>query len=837
VLLGVENGGSMGTLIQDLRYGLRMLRKSPGFAVVAILTLTLGIGANTAIFSLLDGLVLRDLSVPHPEQLVRFGVHEPGDPDTGLSLPMLREFSRDQQVFSGTFAWWGDAVFNVETNSEISRGDIWAVTGDFYSELGATPEIGRLIEPSDVNLDAAAAAQVAVLGYHFWQRRYGGARNVIGKIIKIENLPFTIIGVSRDGFDGMSAATEPYVIVPLTAEPLINGDSDIQKHLQRPDALWLEGAGRLKPGVTLGQAQAQLDSLWPAIRNSLMPTQQTPTQRAYFQALQMKVESGAAGSSFVRGQFRSPVYILLAISGMVLLIACVNLASLMLSRAAARKHEFAVRLALGASRSRLTRQMLVESLMLPVAGTGAGFLLAIWGSRALAAFILGQTYIIPAQLNLSPDWRVLGFTGVVAILTGILFGLAPAWRASREDPNAALQQSSRTIGRGTARLGKALVVSQVALSLVLLASAGLFIRTLEKLHSVQPGFRTSGIFAAGLNPKPGGYKNLDWASYYHRVSDRVSNLPGVISAALTHSGLGEGGPWTEQIQIQSANAAGARVEIAMVMPGFFRTVGIDLLRGRTFTWQDNDRSPHVAAVSESFADKFFPTGNVIGQRINITTHPKWQTLQIVGIVSDATIYDIREHRPPTIYLPTTQYGDWMSYSELLVRTNLGPAALATEIRQAVEPLGHEYVTSVKTVAEHIDRALLQERVTAMLSAFFGALALLIAGIGLFGLMAYSVTQRTRELGIRVALGAQRGAVLRMILRETLVLALVGVSVGLPCALVATRFIAHMLFGVTPYDPVTLAVVAVALLAVGALAGCIPAHRAMRVDPMVALRYE
>jgi len=271
----------MNTVLQDIQFGLRVLRKSPGFTAVAILTLALGIGANTAIFSLLDALVFRDLPVPHPEQLVRFGVHEPGDPDTGLSLPMLREFSRDQRVFSGTFAWWGDAVLNVETNNEISRADIWAVTGDFYSELGATPEIGRLIEPGDVNLDAAAATQVAVLGYHFWQRHYGGARNFIGKIIKIENLPFTIIGVSRDGFDGMSADTEPNVTVPLTAEPLINGHSDIQKHLQRPEALWLDGAGRLKPGVTLGQAQAQLDSVWPSIRNSLMATQQTPAQRLF----------------------------------------------------------------------------------------------------------------------------------------------------------------------------------------------------------------------------------------------------------------------------------------------------------------------------------------------------------------------------------------------------------------------------------------------------------------------------------------------------------------------------------------------------------------------------
>jgi len=827
----------MGTLIQDLRYALRMLRKSPGFTAVAVLTLALGIGANTAIFGLLDGLVLRDLPVPNPEQIVRFGVHAPGDSYTALSLPMLREMSRDQRVFSGTFAWWGDTVFNVETRGEISRADVWAVTGNFYSELGATPEIGRLIEPVDVNLDAAVPEQVAVLGYHFWQRHYNGARNIIGQTIKIEGLPFTIIGVTRDRFKGMSADSELEVTVPLTEVPPLTGHSNVRKRLQRPDALWLDAVGRLKAGVTLGQARAQLDSLWPAVRDAVTPAQQTAIQRAYFQALQMKVESGATGSSFVRGQFRAPVYILLAISGMVLLIACVNLASLMLSRAAARKHEFGVRLALGASRSRLTQQMLVESMTLSAAGTMAGFLFAEWGSGALSAFILGQTYIIPAEINLSPDWRVLSFTGAVAVLTGIFFGLAPAWRASREDPNTALQQGTPTIGRGTARLGRALVVTQVALSLVLLACAGLFIRTLEKLHAVQPGFRTSGVLEAGLYPKPGGYKNLDLPNYYHQVTDRVSNLPGVISACVANSGLGQGGPWVQQIQIQGANTAGSRAEIAMFMPGFFRTAGISLLRGRTFTWHDDGHSLPVAAVSESFAEEFFPRGNAIGQRINVTTEPKWQTLEIVGIVSDASIYDIREHRPPTVYLPTTQYGDNMEYGELLVRTNVGSAVMAREIRQAIEPMGYEYVTGVKTIAENMDRALLHERVTAMLSGFFGALALLIAGIGLFGLMAYSVTQRTRELGIRFALGAQRNGVLRMVLRETLLLTFTGILVGLPCALVATRLVAHMLFGIRPYDPITLLAVSGALLAVGTLAGYVPARRAMRVDPMVALRYE
>ena len=825
----------MGTLIQDIRFGLRMLSKFPGFTAVAILTLALGIGANTAIFSLLDGLVLRDLPVPHPEQLVRFGVHAHGDPFTALSFPMFEEIERDQKVFSGMFAWSGDAVFNVETKSELSRAGIWAVTGNFYSELGATPQIGRLIEPRDVN--PALPAQVAVLGYGFWQRHYAGARDVIGKTLKIEGLPFTIIGVVRNGFKGMNADGEPEVTVPLAAEVLIGGHTDVQKRLQRPDALWLYGAGRLKPGVTLTQARAQLDSLWPAIRREVTPVKQTPVERANFRALQMKVESEATGDSFLRERFTKPIYVLLGISGLVLLIACVNLASLMLARAAERSHEFGVRVALGASRSRLTRQVLTESIMLSVAGTLAGFGLAYWGSHTLADFILSQTYSTPASLNMAPDLRILGFTAAATILTGVLFGSAPAWRAAREDPNAALQQSSRTIGRGTARLGKELIVTQVALSLVLLADAGLFLRTLEKLRDVHPGFQTHGILVARLMPKPTGYKNLDLLNYYRELTDRVSGLPGVTSAGIAHMGLGNGYPWTENVHIQGTNTEGLHTDFAMIMPGFFPTVGISLLRGRTFNWQDDGHSSHVAMVSANFAAKWFPHGDAIGQRLDITTEPKWQSVEIVGIVADASLYDIWKHEPLTVYVPVTQYGGYMGWSELLVQTRASPEVMANTVQQTVQSLGHEYVPSFRTIGDDVDRSLLNQRVIAVLSAFFGGLALLLAALGLYGLTSCTVTRRTRELGIRLALGAQRHEVLRMILRETLALTLIGVAIGLPCALAATRLIAHMLFGVTPYDPITLGAVAIALVAVGALASYIPARRAMHVDPMVALRYE
>ncbi|HEV2491163.1 MAG TPA: ABC transporter permease [Candidatus Acidoferrales bacterium] len=829
------------SLLQDLRFGLRMLRKSPGFTTVAVLTLALGIGANTAIFGLLDALVLRDLPVPHPEQLVRFGAHTPGDDYASVSLPMFQEIMRDQNVFSGAFAAEGGPLMNVETNGELTRASVDPVTGSYYSVLGATPEIGRLLAPSDIDLNAAAPQQIAVLGYAFWQRQYGGARDVIGKILKIENLPFTIIGVTRKGFAGTSADEEDDIVVPLNAEPRIYGTTNLQISLQRRDVLWLDPVGRLKPGFTLDQARAQLDSLWPAIRQAVAPGQETRVARDTFDSLQFTLKSDATGGSYLRTKFAKPVYVLLGISAVVLLLACVNLASLMLSRAAARNHEFGVRATLGASRSRLAQQSLVESIILSVGGTLAGFLLANWGSYGLVDFLFQHIglygYVGAKALNLSPDLRVLSFTASIAILTGVLFGLAPAWHATRENPNSALQQGSRTLGHGTGTLGKSLIVIQVALSLVLLAGAGLFIRTLENLRAVQPGFRIGGVLEVGLFPKPGAFKDAAPLTYFHELTDRISHLPGVVSASFSHGDVGGGYDWPVKVRIHGLDNQFFSSELDRVMPGFFHTEGISLLQGRTFDWQDNTRTPHAVVVSDNFAEEVLPHGNAIGEHIDISKDPRLQDLEIVGIVSNASLYDIRKPPEPTVYFDTLQYGMAAEFDTLLVRTDLPPSTMLVPLQQAANSLGRQYVASVESLTKTVNDSILPERIIAALSAFFGALALLIAAIGLFGLMAYNVMRRTRELGIRFALGAQRASVLRMILRETFALALVGILLGLPCALAATRLIAHMLFGVTPYDPVTLAAVAASLLAVGALAGYIPARRAMKVDPMIALRYE
>jgi predicted permease len=825
-------------LIQDFRYGLRQLRLNLGYTVVAILTLALGIGATALTFTLLDGLVLRGLPVPHPEQIVRFGVHTPGDSYAMLSLPMFEEIARDQRVFSDVFAWMGDTPFNVDVDGLRSRASVWTVTGNFYSELGATPQLGRLIGPADVDLATSSPALVAVLSYGFWQRSYGGARNIIGNALKIEGMPFTIVGVTRRGFNGMSAGTEAEITVPLTAEPVLLGDTNVQRHLRLRQWVWLDAAGRLRTGISMAQARAELDSLWPAVRQATAPVKQTPAQRLIFNSLQMKVESDATGSSFLRGLFAKPMYVLLGIAGAFLLLACVNVATLALSRAAARSHEFDVRATLGASRTRLARQILVESVSLSILGTFVGFALASWGAKAIAAFLVGHYgHVVPALLDVSPDWRILGFAAVAAALTGLLFGLAPCWIATRHGPNSALQQGSRPVGRATGRLGRALIVTEVALSLGVLAGAGLFIRTLEKLDDIQPGFRAHHVLNVRLFPRSQGFKGVDQLSYFHELIDRVSHLPGVVSASIEHGGIGDGYDWTQKVRVHDLTVAQYSSECDRVMPGFFRTVGISLLQGRTFTWGDNQHSPHVAVVSEDFAEKVFPKGDAIGRRIDIETEPRWHDLTIVGIVSDATLYDLREPPQPTVYIPTLQYKQRAEFDALLVRTKVPPVTVSAPIRQTVDSLGHQYLYSVEPLAETVRRSILPQRIVALLSAFFGALALLLVGVGLFGLMAYNVTRRTGELGIRLALGARPKGLLGMIVREALELTGAGILIGVPCALAATHLISHMLFGVTSYDAVTFGEVSIALLAVGSVAGFIPARRAAKVDPAVALRHE
>jgi predicted permease len=827
------------TLLQDLRYGVRQLRRNPGFTAVAVVTLALAIGANTADFSLLNYFVLRDLNVPRPRQLVLVGTLLSEADYSLVSLPIFQEISRQQKVFSGMFIWAGGAGVSAETDNSIQRVDLWFVDGRYYSELGAIPEIGRLIGPADVDLNAGIFEHVVVISYGFWQRQYGGKRSVVGKTLRVEGVPFTIIGVTRRDFEGMEAEPEAEITVPLTAKPLVLGNPNGRKALQEVDTRGFQCTGRLEPGVTIRQAKAQLEPLWLSIRNGLKAEVQSATGQKQFARLYLDVEPEAQGISYLQGRFTKPLFLLLGISGAALLIACLNLASMMLSRSATRRHEMGVRIALGASRWRLMRQVLIESSMLAAGGVFLGVVFADWGSRALRSFILGETMDIPVITKFGVDWRVLGFTAVAMIMAILIFGFAPARSAASEDPRVALQKGIRLSGVTHRRLGNVLIIVQVGLSMSLVTGAGLLIHSLEKLDHVNPGFRTRGLVRAFLLAKPGDHKELDRVAYYHELTDRVNQLPGVRAAGMGSFSLGAS-LWrpTESIQPQGKRYGAAEADFAMVMPGFLRTADIHLLCGRKFNWQDGAGSPHVAILSENFAQEVAPACEALGKSLKIMSEPRWPTVQVVGIVNNASLFDVRRHFPFTVYVPLAQYGNHMrSAAALYVDTNAAPAAAAKEISDAVRSLGQQYITGFETVSGFIYRWFVDQQVTATLSGFLGGLALFLAAIGLYGLMAYSVSQRTNEIGIRMALGARPGAIQRMILGETLRLLLTGVAIGLPCALGVTRLMGHLLYGLSPDDPGTLALAVCTLVSVGTLGGFIPARRAARVDPMVALRYE
>jgi predicted permease len=810
---------------QNLRYALRVLGKNPGFTCVAVLSLALGIGANTAIFSLLNALLLRGLPVRQPERLVELSVVRQGN-KIPFSFPMFREIERGQRVFSGLIGWTFGQMADVEINGVLSQAGVRSVTGNYYSELGATPLLGRLIAPDDVKLGGAGTSQVAVLGYEFWRRRFGGASDVVGKQIGIEAQSYTIIGVSRKWFTGMTPGQAPDLTIPMKSN-----DSRA--------LLWVFITGRLKDGVSVAQARAQLQSFWPEVLRATPSTETPGLRRQAFFSMGLDVASAATGiNAALRSHFTRPLYVLMGIVGLILVVACVNLASLMLARAAARSHEMSVRVALGASRWALARQVLTECLALSASAALLGLALAYWGGRLLVA-LLTEGYLTPVILDLRPDWRVLSLTAVVAILTGVLFGLAPAWRASREDPASVLQQTARSLAGGTGKLGKALIVTQVALSLVLLLGAGLLVRSFQKLCSIDPGLQQS-VLELSLYLRPGGYQNLDMKGYRRQLSERVSSIPGVDSVAFSDLSVVDERAWREAVSTMStasAPYAGVMSYGVEVSPGFFRTLGTNLIRGRDFEWSDDERHPHVAIVSSSLAGRVFPSGNPLGQHIRLGVFPQFQDLEVVGIASNARLFDIHDESAPVIYLSGLQYSGTAQLGHLLVRTRQAPETVARTVGREIESLGHEYPLSTKTVAQEVDQALEEEHVIALLSSFFAALALLLASVGLYGLMSYAVTRRTREIGIRMTLGAPPWTVLWAVLREALALALLGIGLGIPCALAASRLIASMLFGLSSHDSPTLAAVSLLLLVVALLTAYLPARRASRIDPMAAVRTE
>ena len=821
-------------MLQTLRYTLRVLAKSPAFTAVAILSLALGIGANTAIFTLINALLLRDLPVRDPEQLVQLTATHP-DRNVPFSYPMLRELEGHQRVFTGLVGWGTGDMWNVEANGVLSREHVMSLTGNAYSELGVTPLLGRLFVPADSN--PATAAQVAVLGYDFWQRRFAGSPDVAGKTIRIEGHPFAIVGVTRKWFAGMTPGQPPDVTVPITAIPVLAEGNDFQ--LENRALLWLFVTARLKPGVTIAQARDQLLSVWPEILRATASTDTPGPRRDRFLSTGLAITPAAKGfATGLRFNFVRPLYILGAIVGLILLLGCVNLANLMLARAAARSQELSVRVAIGASPWSLAQQVFAESLVLSLSGAALGLAFANWGSHLLV-YLMTRNNEVPVSFDLAPDPRVLALTIAVAAITGVLFALAPAWRASRQDPAVVLQQGSRALSSGPGQLSRALMVTQVALSMVLLLGAGLLVSSFAKLDHLEFTFPKDRVLQIGLYPRPGGYQNLNIQAYHRQLLDRVAALPGVSSAAFSVISFPERQAWHDAVIPAAADPSTApRVNAYAVgvSASFLSTLNLPLLQGRAFDNADDEHHPKVAIISQSLANRIFPAGDALGKLIHFGVYPDFRNLQIVGITSDARLVNLRDPSSPVLYLSAAQYpgGQW---GYLIVRTAESPEAISSVISRAIDSLGHEYAYNTKTVAEVASDELTEERVIALLSGFFAALALLLASIGLYGLMSYAVTRRTRELGIRVAVGAQRGNILWIVLRETLALTLIGLTVGIPAATAACRLISTMLFGLSASDPLTIAAVSLLLLAVALLAGYLPARRASSIDPLVALRSE
>jgi len=828
-----NNSGAIpiANLLQTLRYTIRILARNPGFTAVAILSLALGIGANTAIFTLINALLLRDLPVQHPEQLVQLRAVRP-DAKVPFSYPMLRELERHQRVFTGLVGWGGGGMWNVEANGVLSREHITSVTGNAYSELGVTPLLGRLFIPADS--DPATASQVAVLGYNFWQRRFAGAFEVVGKQIRIEGHPFTIIGVTRKWFAGMTNGEPPDVTIPITAFPALAEGNEFQ--LENRGLLWLFVTARLKPGITIAQAHSQLLSVWPDVLRATASTDTPGLRRDRFLSMGLEITPAAKGfSTGLRFDFVRPLYTLAAIVGLILLVACVNLANLMLARSASRAHEMSVRAAIGASRWSLAQQVFTESLVLSLSGALLGLAFASWGSHLLV-YLMTRDKEVPVSFNLARDPRVLALTITVAMLTGILFALAPAWRASRQDPAAVLQQGARGLSGGPGKLSRALIVTQVALSLVLLLGGALFVRSFQRLRSLDFGFQKESVLEIGLYPKPGGYQKLDLNSYHKQLLDGVSNIPGVLSVSFSNAEIPATEMWHDTVSAMDSDPnTGLRLmaNAALVSPGFFQTLGVPLLRGREFGPDDDNHHPRLVVVNSALAERLFPNGDAIGKTIRFAVMPDYQNLEIVGVVRNARMFDLHNGETPVIFLSYLQYPP--QWGNLIVRTGESPEALAKTIGHEIDSLGHEYAINTKTISQVISQGLMEERVIAMLSGFFAVLALLLASIGLYGLMSYAVTRRTREIGIRVALGAQRENVLWIVLRETLALAIIGLVVGIPCAIAACRLISSMLFGLSPSDLPTIAAVSLLLLLVALFAGYLPARRASSIDPLVALR--
>jgi len=857
----------MTTLIHDLRYGLHMLWKHPGFTAVAVLTLALGIGANTALFSVVDAVLLKKLPVKDPDRLVLlrqtydpekfspggYNGSNPRDRATGLvngtSFP-FQSFDRlrkERAALTDVIAF-SRIDLNLNSSGQAESVGAQVVSGNYYYTLGVPPVEGRLINDADDNTNSNP---VAVISHRYWLTRFGGEKQVIGKSVNLNNRPFTIIGVTPAGFEGVGElGARVDVTIPLAWEPQTSGPQTMMRG--GAGIWWLRLMGRLQPGATREQAQASLANAFQQSvaehRQALQARATTPLRPLGPQDYpRLSVDPGSQGEMIVRRSYQKPLRLLLGVVALVLLIACANVANLLLARATSRRKEIAIRLAMGAGRWRLIRQLLTESVLLSLIGGAAGVFLANW--------IMTGLFAVPSwggrameTVNPQLDWRVLGFTLAVCTFTGLLFGLAPAIRSSRVDLTPTLKEAGRTSAAvGRSWLSKALVVVQVSVSVLLLIGAGLLIRSVRNLQHVDVGFNTQNLLLFSVEPGLQGYREARLVELYQKLFSRLEAVPGVESVTASRVPLLSFAASTSSVFFPGAAldsdgtpTSAGDTKLLTVRENFLDTMQIPLLVGRSLGAQDDARAPKVAVVNQMFAQKYFPNDNVIGKRFSLDP-TKPGEIEIVGLAKDAKYTSQRDQIEPTAYTPWQQSLRSMRGSTIELRTQGDPANYVTAVREAVREVDSNLpVNDVQTQVDQANETLAMERLFAKLLSLFGVLAQLLAAVGLYGLMAYSVSQRTHEIGVRMALGATRGTVMKMVLQQGMLLTVIGVVVGLGGAYALTGYLESlttMLFGVEPRDPMTFVVIAVVLGLIALVACLVPARRATKVDPVVALRYE
>jgi len=826
-----------GGLGRDLRYATRQLRQSPGFTLVAVVSLALGIGANTAIFQLLDAVRLRLLPVKSPEQLVAIRINNDENGRTGNFVDNRPELTngiwnllRTQQQGFSNIAAWAPTGRNLGLGGEARNANTLMVSGDFFPMLGLNPVIGRLLSPADDY--RGCGTQGAVLSYAFWQKEYGGRDSALGSKITLDRQIFQVIGVTPPSFHGVDIGQDFDVAVALCSEPTLTGKNPWSDSNM---TWWLAVMGRLKPGWTPERASAQLDAISPGIFAATLPEKYDAVDKKQYLHFRLGATRADKGVSRLRNDRDNPLNILLGLSGLVLLLACANLANLLLARASSRQREMALRLTLGASRSRLMRQVLAESLLLAIIGTAAGVALAQLLSRALISMLGSSQGSI--FLDVTLDWRVLGFAAGLAILTCILFGLTPALQASHTDPGAAMKASGRgvTSGRNHFLLRRILVVSQVALSLVLLVGAMLFARSFRNLLTLDTGFEQDHLLVASFDYTPLQIPMERRAAYKRELAERMRAIPGVQSVAgvfvvpISHSGWDDnidvpGGPQRKDTQFNSVSS------------GFFQTMRVSMLSGRDFNDTDTPTSPRVAIVNETFAKKFFQGANPVGKVVNDSGKPD-KTYQIIGLVKDTKYHNMREDFQPTLFVASSQEKEPGEGLTLMIRSNESTESLISSVKRVAQEMNSAMVLNFSTFKIQVRDDLVGERLMATLTGFFGVLAIVLAMVGIYGVISYMVIRRRNEIGVRMALGAARGTILFMVLRESLLLLAIGAVVGAGLALAAGTAAASMLYGLKPHDPLTLGASVLCLAVIVIVASFVPARRAATVDPMVVLREE